>query len=253
MIGGFRSPLFRWVLVFREVWFQVVRSVVSSIDALSGWTTRTGLHRTIAKPLFMIGLITTTAILLLSVISDKVLCVKYLLAVPLQYVRHELDVWPWSPISPLIKYIKILRTSDWPEGENFSSNTSAKSQHECKVVTRAVKTIRPLRLLKCEVHFFQDRCFFFIPFWFRQTFSSSKWRVNITLFGKQWSLERKSPHQSSIPLFKTRAAERILINTNLTTKYLFSRIIYPATTITQFYKSNTYISYPRALFYQRTA
>ena len=150
-------------------------------------------------------------------------------------------------------YIKILRTSDWPEGENFSSNTSAKSQHECKVVTRAVKTIRPLRLLKCEVHFFQDRCFFFIPFWFRQTFSSSKWRVNITIFGKQWSLERKSPHQSSIPLFKTRAAERILINTNLSTKYSFSRIIYPATTITQFYKSNTYISYPRGMFYQRTA
>ena len=86
--------------------------------------------------------------------------------------------------------------------------------------------------------------FFFIPFWFRQTFSSSKWRVNITLFGKQWSLERKSPHQSSIPLFKTRAAERILINTNLTTKYSFSRSIYPATTITQFYISNTYISYP---------
>ena len=91
--------------------------------------------------------------------------------------------------------------------------------------------------------------FFFIPFWFRQTFSSSKWRVNITLFGKQWSLERKSPHQSSIPLFKTRAAERILINTNLTTKYSFSRIIYPARTITQFYKSNTYISYPRGMFY----
>ena len=48
------------------------------------------------------------------------------------------------------------------KGENFSSNTSAKLQHECKVVTRAVKTIRPLRLLKCEVHFFQDRCFFFL-------------------------------------------------------------------------------------------
>ena len=159
-IGGFRSPLFRWVLVFREVWFQVVRSVVFSIDSLSGWTTRTGLHRTIAEPRFMIGWITTAAILLLSVISDKVLCVKYLRAVPLQHLRHELDVWPWSPISQLIKYIKILRTSDWPEGDNFSSNTSAKSQHECKVVTRAVKTIRPLRLLKCEVHFFQDRCFF---------------------------------------------------------------------------------------------
>ena len=53
--------------------------------------------------------------------------------------------------------------------------------------------------------------------------------------------------------FKTRAAERILINTNLSTKYSFSRIIYPATTITQFYKSNTYISYPRGMFYQRTA
>ena len=118
-IGGFRSPLFQWVLVFREVWFQVVRSVVSSIDALSGWTTRTGLHRTIAKPLFMIGWITTAAILLLSVISDKVLCVKYLRAVPLQYLRHELDVWPWSPISQLIKYVKILRTSDWPEGREF--------------------------------------------------------------------------------------------------------------------------------------
>ena len=161
MIGGFRSSLFRWVLVFREVWFQVVRSVVFSIDSLSGWTTRTGLHRTIAEPRFMIGWITTAAILLLSVISDKVLCVKYLRAVPLQHLRHELNVWPWSPISQLIKYIKILRTSDWPEGENFSSNTSAKSQHECKVVTRAVETVRPPRLLKCEVHFFQDRCFFF--------------------------------------------------------------------------------------------
>ena len=43
---------------------------------------------------------------------------------------------------------------------------------------------------------------FFIPLRFRQTFPSSKWRINNTLFGKQWSLERKSPRQSSIPLAK---------------------------------------------------
>ena len=44
--------------------------------------------------------------------------------------------------------------------------------------------------------------FFFIPLRFRQTFPSSKWRINNTLFGKQWSSERKSPRQSSIPSAK---------------------------------------------------
>ena len=43
---------------------------------------------------------------------------------------------------------------------------------------------------------------FFIPLRFRQTFPSSKWRINNTLFRKQWSPERKSPRQSSIPSAK---------------------------------------------------
>ena len=82
-IGGLRSPLFRRVLVFREVWLRVVLSAASSVVSLSGWTTKTGLHRTIAKPRFMIGGITTTANMLLSVFSDKVyiawnICVLFL-------------------------------------------------------------------------------------------------------------------------------------------------------------------------------
>ena len=54
------------------------------------------------------------------------------------------------------------------------------------------------------------------------------------------------------PLF-IQTADRILTDTSLTIRYSFSRIIYLATTITQFYKSNTYISYPSGIFYQRTA
>ena len=54
------------------------------------------------------------------------------------------------------------------------------------------------------------------------------------------------------PLF-IQTADRILTVTSLTIRYWFRRIIYLATTITQFYKSNTYISYPRGIFYQRTA
>ena len=54
------------------------------------------------------------------------------------------------------------------------------------------------------------------------------------------------------PLF-IQAADRILTDTSLTIRYSFSRIIYLAKTITQFYKRNTCISYPRGIFYQRTA
>ena len=52
------------------------------------------------------------------------------------------------------------------------------------------------------------------------------------------------------PLF-IQTADRILTDafvSSLTMRYSFSRIIYLATAITQFYKSNTYISYPRGIF-----